>query len=234
MTTDVKPACSRVEFPGTHVECTLDLARSITRVSLSKNLTVTSLCRLAEDPDANASVQLFHAMVSVCSTWNIFLQSCERDTPLQVRSSNILFALLVRHSQTGNPSPRSTSLINRILVGRRDDDVKQPRSQTAWFLGLIAGSDEVIALHPDVVQRHHGEWRVSPLVDPESTLRELKNALALMTEVDWRTFGCNTFQDIRYHRSWHSAKYRERVLLLTVPDTMWTHVNETTPGHWCR
>ena len=31
-------------------------------------------------------------------------------------------------------------------------------------LGLNAGSDEVIALHPDGVQRDHGEWRVSPLV----------------------------------------------------------------------
>ena len=87
-----------------------------------------------------------------------------------------LFALLVRHSEwilnhlvrndflveldsrviktspneshTGNPSPRSTSLLNRILVGRRDDDDKQPRFQKAWFLDLIAGSDEVIALHP--------------------------------------------------------------------------------------
>ena len=101
-----------------------------------------------------------------------------------------LFAFLVRHSEwilnhvvrndfvvevdnrvsktslyeghTGYPAPRSTSLLNRILVGRRDDDDKQPRFQTAWFLGLIAGSDEVIALHPDGVQRHHGEWRVSP------------------------------------------------------------------------
>ena len=100
-----------------------------------------------------------------------------------------LFALLVRHSKcilnhllrndfvvepdnrviktspyeshTGNTAPRSTSLLNRILVGRRDDDDKQSRFQTAWFLGLIAGSDEVIALHPDGVQRHHGEWRVS-------------------------------------------------------------------------
>ena len=64
-----------------------------------------------------------------------------------------LFALLVRHSEwilnhlvridftveldnrviktspyeshTGNPAPRSTSLLNRILVGRRDDDDKQ-------------------------------------------------------------------------------------------------------------
>ena len=59
-------------------------------------------------------------------------------------------------SHTGNPAPRSTSLLNRILVGRRDDDDKQPRFQQAWFLGLIAGSDEVIALHPDEVQRHHG------------------------------------------------------------------------------
>ena len=29
-------------------------------------------------------------------------------------------------SHTGNPAPRSTSLLNRILVGRRDDDDKQP------------------------------------------------------------------------------------------------------------
>ena len=59
-------------------------------------------------------------------------------------------------SHTGNPSPGATSLLNRILVGRRDDDDKQPRFQTARFLGLIAGSDEVIDLHPDGVQRHHG------------------------------------------------------------------------------
>ena len=110
-----------------------------------------------------------------------------------------LFALLVRHSEwilnhllrndfivevdnrviktspyeshTGNPAPNSTSFLNRILVGRRDDDDKQPRFQLAWFLGLIGGSDEVIALHPDGVQRHRGEWRVSPLDDPESNLR---------------------------------------------------------------
>ena len=100
-------------------------------------------------------------------------------------------------SHTGNPAPRPTSLLNRILVCRRDDDDKQPQFQTAWFLGLIASSDEVIALHPDGVQRHHGEWRVSPLDDPESNLRELKSAPALMTEVDWR------------------------VLPTTVPATMW-------------
>ena len=122
---------------------------------------------------------------------------------------------------TGNPAPRSTSLLNRKLVVRRDDDDKQPRFQKAWFLGLIGGSNEVIALHPDGVQRHHGEWRVSPLDDPESILRELKSAPALMTECDWRTPGCKTCQDVRYHKGWHSAECRERVLPITVPDTMW-------------
>ena len=155
-----------------------------------------------------------------------------------------LFALLVRHSgwilnhlvrndflvevdnrviktspyesHTGNPAPNSTSFLNRILFGRRDDDDKQPRFQLAWFLGLTGGSDEVIALHPDGVQRHHGEWRVSPLDDPESNLRELKAALALMTECDWRTPGCKTCQDVRYHKGWHSAECRVRVLPATV------------------
>ena len=122
---------------------------------------------------------------------------------------------------TGNPAPRSTSLLNRIWVGRRDDEDKQPRFQQAWFLGLIAGSDEVTALHPDGVQRHHGEWRVSPLDDPESNLRELKSALALMTECDWRTPGCKTCQDVRYHKDWHSVECRERVPPTTVPDSMW-------------
>ena len=49
-------------------------------------------------------------------------------------------------SHTGNPAPRSTSLLNHILVSRRDDDDKQPRFRKNWFLGLIDGSDEVIAL----------------------------------------------------------------------------------------
>ena len=47
----------------------------------------------------------------------------------------------------------------------------------------------MIAVHPDGVQRHHGEWCVSPLDEPESNLRELKSALALMTEVECKT-GC--------------------------------------------
>ena len=161
-----------------------------------------------------------------------------------------LFALLVRHSEwilnhlvrndflveednrviktspyeshNGNPAPRSTSFLNRILVGRREDDDKQPRFQQAWFLGLIGGSDEVIALHTDGVQRHHGEWRVSHQDDSETNLRELKAALGLMTECDWRTPGCKTCHDVRYHKGWHSAECRERVLPATVPDTMWT------------
>ena len=66
-----------------------------------------------------------------------------------------------------------------VTMTTNNHDIEQ-----ACFLGLIAGSDEVIALHPDGVQRHHGEWRVGPLDDPESNLRELKSALALMTECE--------------------------------------------------
>ena len=167
---------------------------------------------------------------------------------IEFSTKHPLFALLVRHSEwilnhlvrndfvvelynrviktspyeshTGNLAPRSPSLLNRI-VGRRDDDDKQPRFQHTWFLGLIAGSDEVIALHPDGLQRHHGEWRVSPLDDPESNLRELKSAIALTTEVDWRTPGCKTCQDVRYHRGRHSVECRERGLPTAVFDTMW-------------
>ena len=42
-----------------------------------------------------------------------------------------------------------------------------------------------------------------------------------MTEVDWRTPGCKTCQGVRYHKGWHSAECRKRVLPQTVPDTMW-------------
>ena len=55
----------------------------------------------------------------------------------------------------------------------------------------------------------------------ESNLRELKGALALMTDVDCRTPGRKTCQDVRYQNGWHSAECRERVLPPTVPDTMW-------------
>ena len=50
---------------------------------------------------------------------------------------------------TGNPVPKSTNLLNRILVGRRENDDNQQRLQQARFLGLIRGSGVVIALHPD-------------------------------------------------------------------------------------
>ena len=108
---------------------------------------------------------------------------------------------------------------------------KQPRFQQAWFLGLIAGSAEVIALHPDGVCRHHGEWRVSPLDDLESNLRELKSALALMTECDWRTPGCK-------------CAVSQRLALCGMQRTSSSsdgtrydvacRANETTSGHWCR
>ena len=42
-----------------------------------------------------------------------------------------------------------------------------------------------------------------------------------MTECDWRTPGGKSCQDVRYHKGWHSAVCRDRVLLAKVPDTMW-------------
>ena len=91
----------------------------------------------------------------------------------------------------------------------------------------------MIALHPDGVQRHHGVWRVSPLDDSEWKLRELKSALALMTECDWLIPVCKTCQDVLYHKGWHSAECRERVLPATVPDVADCDEEETS-GHWRR
>ena len=125
-------------------------------------------------------------------------------------------------SHTGNPAPSLTPLLNPVLVRGGDDDDEQQRFQTDWFLGLIAGSDEMIALHPDGVQRHHGEWRVSLLDDPESNLREMKTAPAQMAECCWRTPVCKTCQSAQDHKGWHSVECRARVLPATVRNTMWS------------
>ena len=47
---------------------------------------------------------------------------------------------------------------------------------------------------------------MTPLDDPESNLRDLKEAPALTTECEWRTPGCKTCQDVRHHKGWHSAE----------------------------
>ena len=60
-----------------------------------------------------------------------------------VELDNRVIKTSLHESHTGNPAQRSHSLLNRILVGRRDDDDTQPRFQQAWFLGLIGSSDEV-------------------------------------------------------------------------------------------
>ena len=153
-----------------------------------------------------------------------------------------LFALLVRHSDwlvnhlvssdfqveaderviktspyeshTGNPAPGPTKLLNRILVGRRDGDDKQPRFQQAWFLGVTGGSGEVITLHPHGTQLHHGEWRESHLDDPEANARELQCALAQMSSRDWKTPACKTFEDTRCHKGLHSIECRARPCLI--------------------
>ena len=129
-------------------------------------------------------------------------------------------------SHTGNPAPRSTSLLNRILVGRRDDDDKQPRFPTAWFLVLVAGSDEVIALHPDGVQRHHACESKPARVEKCSSAH------------DGSRFANTWVQDV----SGYSIS--QRLALCGMQRTSSSsdgtrhdvacRINETTSGHWCR
>ena len=89
---------------------------------------------------------LFFALWVRHSEW-ILNQLVRND--LLVELENRVIKTSLYESHTGNPAPRSTSLLNRILVGRRDDDDKQPRFQQTWFLGLIGGPDDVISLHPE-------------------------------------------------------------------------------------
>ena len=159
-----------MEFPDIHVECTLSLApRKGQRLTDLEPFFAVMRARhpcFLETPASNGrgenSVRTVKEMVHAVLSLGI-----------EFSNKHPLFLLLGRHcgwilnhavrndflvgldnrviktspceSHTGNPAPRSTSLSNRILVGRRDDDDKQPRFQKAWFLGLIAGSDEVIA-----------------------------------------------------------------------------------------
>ena len=185
-----KDACAQVhlEFSNTRLETLASNGRGENSVRAMKEM-------IQRQKDAVFSLGIefsikhpLFALLVRHSEW--FLNHLVRNDFL-VELDNRVIKTSPYESHTGNPAPRSTSLLNRILVGGRDDDDK------AWFLGLIAGSDEVIALHPDGVQRHRGEWRVSPLDGPESNLRELKTALALTTDCDWRALGCKTCQDVR-------------------------------------
>ena len=213
----LKDACDQVhlEYSNTHLETPASKGRGENSVRAMKEVmqrqedAVFSLC---------IEFSIKHPLFALLVRHSEWISNSLVRNDFLVELDNRVIKTSPCESHTGNPAPRSTSLLNRILVGRRGDDDKQPRFQQAWFLGLIAGSDEVIALRPDGVQRHHGEWRVSPLDDPESNLRELKSALA---HDDWRTPCCKTCQDVRYHKVWHSVECRERVLPTTVPDTMW-------------
>ena len=87
-------------------------------------------------------------------------------------------------SHNENPVPRDTQLLIPILIGRRDDDDKQPRFQQAWLLCVVGGGGEVTAMHPKGTQCHQGAWRESRLSDPEANNGELQLGLAQMRAVD--------------------------------------------------
>ena len=54
-----------------------------------------------------------------------------------VEDVNRVMKTLHYESHTGNPAPRSTQLLNPILVSRREDDDKQPRFQKHGFWVLL-------------------------------------------------------------------------------------------------
>ena len=112
--------------------------------------------------------------------------------------------------------------MNRILVGRVQDDDKRPRFQETWFLGVIGGGGE----GDSTASRWHAtpSWRIlgeSAVDDHEANTRELQLTLAQRRTVDCRTLGCKTCENTQYHKGWHLTECRARILRETVPDTMW-------------
>ena len=68
-----------------------------------------------------------------------------------------------------NPVPKTPNLLNRMLIGRRENDDKNNASSKLGLV-LIGNSGVVIALHHDGVLRHHDDWRVCTLNDSASNL----------------------------------------------------------------
>ena len=114
-----------------------------------------------KESDNSLGIKFFHHACSLCfalrhSEW---LTKHLLRSEFRLETEELVVKTPLCKSPTGTPGPRATKLLNRILVGRRDADDTQPRVQQAWFLGVIGGLGEVIALHPDEALRHHEEWR---------------------------------------------------------------------------
>ena len=144
----LKDACEQV-----HLECSNTRLETLASNGRSENSVRTMKEMVQRQKDAVFSLgiefSIKHPLFALLARHSVWILNPLVRNDFVVELNNRVIKTLPYESHIGNPAPRSTSLLNRILVGRRDDDDKQPRFQTAWFLGLITGSDEVIALHPD-------------------------------------------------------------------------------------
>ena len=109
------------------------------------------------------NVPIMHSVFALLVRHSEWLMNHLVRSDFQVEADERVVKTSPYESHTGNPAPRATKLLSRILVGGRDANDKQPRLPHA--------------LHPDGTQRHHGEWRESPLDDPEAKIWELQLAL---------------------------------------------------------
>ena len=109
------------------------------------------------------NVPIMHSVFALLVRHSEWLMNHLVRSDFQVEADERVVKTSPYESHTGNPAPRATKLLSRILVGGRDANDKQPRFPHA--------------LHPDGTQRHHGEWRERPLDDPEAKIWELQLAL---------------------------------------------------------
>ena len=118
-----------LEYSNTHLETPASNGRGENSVRAMKEMMQRqkdAVCTLG----IVLSIKHFFALLVRHSEW-ILNQLVRND--FLVELDNRVIKTFSYESHTGNPAPRSISLLNRILVGRRDDDDKQPRFQTVWL-----------------------------------------------------------------------------------------------------
>ena len=122
----LKDACEqvRLEYSGTRLETPASSGRGENSVRAMKEMVQRQKDAVVPLGTEFSIKHPLFALLVRHSEW-ILNHLVRHDFPVEV--DNRVIKTSPYESHTGNPAPRSTSLLNRILVGRRDDDDKQPR-----------------------------------------------------------------------------------------------------------